>query len=154
MSVAYEPRNFMHEGNYPPMDDDHTADGRYGDDVAEQLSHYTTEAGMSLEDGDTMGDGRGLLSDNGLVDDDRLDLGGPGFSSPLHLPVPAPQMHDVETLPSSKEVSPSADSPTSRGKTMSKPEREAIKAADGKFHCCIADCREDIRSFARKCEWK
>jgi hypothetical protein len=35
MSVVYEPRNFIHDGSYPPMDDHHDASpdaDRYADD--------------------------------------------------------------------------------------------------------------------------
>lgn len=156
MSVAYEPRNFIHEGAYPSMGDehDHAADQRYTDnDVAEQLSHYTTE-GMLPDDRDVMGDDRGMMHDDGTMDDGtRLDLSGPGFSSPIQVHMQAPQLS--EPVPESKDESPAGDaSPPSRSKTLTKPEREAVKQADGKFHCPLADCKEDVRSFSRKCEWK
>lgn len=161
MSVAYEPRNFIHEGAYPPMGDehDHVGDQRYTDnDVAEHLSHYTTEAGMLPDDRDVMGDDRGMMpDDSGVVDDGtRLDLSAPGFSSPMQVPVHPPQLTDglPDGLPDSKDVSPSAESPPSRSKGMPKPEREAMKQADGKFHCPLLDCKEEVRAFSRKCEWK
>ncbi|KFH45031.1 hypothetical protein ACRE_041410 [Hapsidospora chrysogenum ATCC 11550] len=152
MSVAYEPRNFIHEGAYPSMGDEH--DQRYTDsDVAEQLSHYTTEAGMLPDDRDVMGHDRGMMpDDSGVVDDTtRLDLGVEGFSSPMQAPVQPPQVPDQ--LPESKDTSPSAESPPSRAKGMSKPERDVVKQADGKFHCPLADCKEEVRAFSRKCEW-
>ncbi|KAJ3498979.1 hypothetical protein NLG97_g703 [Lecanicillium saksenae] len=55
MSVAYEPRSFIHEGAYPPIGDehDHGADNRFTDsDVAEHLSHYTSDAAMLQDDRD------------------------------------------------------------------------------------------------------
>lgn len=156
MSVAYEPRNFIHEGAYPSMGDDHDhgADQRFSEsDVAEQLSHYTTEADMIPDDQDVMGDDRGMMhGESGVVDDGRIDLDATTFPSPIHVPMePSPP---ADPLPESKEVSPSAESPQSRSKAMSKVERDAVKQADGKFHCPLADCMEEIRSFARKCEWK
>lgn len=157
MSVAYEPRNFIHEGAYPPMGDehDHGADQRYSDnDVAEQLSHYT-EAGMLPDDRDVMDDDRGMMHDDpGVVDDGtRLDLSGPGFSSPIHVSLQPPGL--PESLSDTKNESTAGpDSPPMRSKTMTKPEREVVKQADGKFHCPLADCKEEIQSFSRKCEWK
>ena len=137
------------------MGDEHDhADQRFSEnDVAEQLSHYTTEAGMLPDDRDLMGDDRGMMGDDpGVVDDGRLDLGGPGFSSPLPGSLEPPHMQ--EPLPESKSVSPSAESPQSRVKGMAKPDRDAVKQADGKFHCPLADCQEEIQVFSRKCEWK
>ncbi|KAF4120024.1 BRLZ protein [Geosmithia morbida] len=195
MSVAYEPRSFMHEGTYPPIGDehDHGADHRYTDsDVAEHLSHYTAgAAGMLPDDRDgIMGDHddqSGIMGDHntGVVDDDpsRLDLDPTGFSSPIQLPMqtttmqePPQGMHDdandVPDNDSSNNVltvkpespmtvamggggdSPQPPSSSSRSKTMSKPDREAVKQADGKFHCPLHDCKEEVRSFSRKCEWK
>lgn len=77
MSVAYEPRNFMHEGAYPSMGDDH--DQRFTDnDVAEQLSHYTTEADMLPDEREILGDNRGMMS--GDDHDNRGLMGGEGSS--------------------------------------------------------------------------
>lgn len=146
MSVAYEPRNFIHEGAYPPIDDDqdNAADQRFTDsDVAEQLSHYTTEASM-------LPDGRVVMAD---------DLGhdGHGVHDVASFPSPLP-MHPgsmSDHLPDSKEASPGADSsPSSRVKPIPKPNRNVDKQGDGKFHCPLPDCKEDVRAFARKCEWK
>jgi hypothetical protein len=126
MSVAYEPRNFIHEGKYPPIGDehDHTAGRRFPDtDVAEQLSQYTAEAALLLDD-QAMDDEARMLSY--LLSDHEHKEPSPDLGSP----------------------------PSPRSKHISKPARDVIKQADGRFHCRLEDCKEDIRAFARKCEWK
>ncbi|KFA63860.1 hypothetical protein S40285_04464 [Stachybotrys chlorohalonatus IBT 40285] len=159
MSVAFEPRNFIHEGAYPPIGDehDHNVDQRFSDtDVAEQLSHYTAEASM-LPDDD-----RGVLEDDARIlsedavasvhDVARLDLEATTFESPLDVPMAAPSLSDP--LPGSKEPSPGAMSPPgNRIKSIPKPDRDVVKQADGKYHCPLEDCKEDVRAFSRKCEW-
>ena len=159
MSVAYEPRNFIHDGAYPPIDDDHdhdhTADHRFTDnDVAEQLSHYTTEASMLPDGRDVMDDDRDLLQqdDSGVHDASRLDLGPATFPSPIPVPLQSGSISDP--MPDSKEPSPAESSPSSRVKPIPKPNRNVAKDVDGKFHCPLEDCKEDIQAFARKCEWK
>lgn len=161
MSVAYEARNFIHEDSYPPMDDehDHAADQRYDNDVAEQLSHYTTEAGMLAEDRDVMGDDRGMMADgSGVVEDaTRLDLSASGYPSPIQVPIQAPHLPDPISEPKiseSKDPTPAAESPLSRSKTMGKPDREAVRQPDGKYYCPLPECQEEVRAFTRKCEWK
>jgi hypothetical protein len=158
MSVAYEPRNFIHEGAYPPIDDDHDAgvDQRFTDsDVAEQLSHYTTEASMLPDSRDVMGDDRDILQhdDSDVHDASRLDLSAGGFGSPLHVSMQANTLSDP--LHDSKEPSPGTESsPSSRVKPIPKPNRNVDKQVDGKFHCPLEDCKEDVKAFSRKCEWK
>lgn len=156
MSVAYEPRSFIHEGAYPPIGDehDHAAEQRYTDsDVAEHLSHYTAEASMLPDDRGVIGDERDILADDDAVVQDtaQLDLGAPEFSSPLqvalHAPLPDP-------IPESKDLPSEISSPSSRLKAIIKPEREVHKKSDGKFHCPLDDCKEEVRAFSRKCEWK
>lgn len=157
MSVAYEPRNFIHDGSYPPIGDDHdhTADQRFTDsDVAEQLSHYTTEASMLPDDRGVLGDDRGMMPEDAAAVQEatRLDLGHPSFSSPLQATMQAPTL---DPLSDEKDLSPGAGSPpSSRIKAIPKPDRDVVKQADGKFHCPLDDCKEDLRAFTRKCEWK
>ncbi|KAF4979497.1 hypothetical protein FZEAL_4317 [Fusarium zealandicum] len=154
MSVAYEPRNFIHEGGYPPIGDDHdhTVDQRFTDnDVAEQLSHYTTEAAL-LPDTSVLDD-RGMMPEDAatIQEATRLDLGHPSFPSPIEAAMQAPSL---DPLPDDKELSPSPGSPpASRIKPIPKPDRDVVKQADGKFHCPMDDCKEEVRSFSRKCEW-
>ncbi|KAK5992208.1 hypothetical protein PT974_05609 [Cladobotryum mycophilum] len=149
MSVAYEPRSFLHEGAYPPIGDDpdHGADQRYTDsEVAEHLSHFTADTAM-------LGDDRGVMDDGVVQDTAQLDLGVPVFSSPIQVPLHVPSLPDP-IPPESKEPSPGAGSPpTSRVKPIPKPDREVHKKSDGKFHCPLDDCTEEVRAFSRKCEW-
>ncbi|KAK9445338.1 zinc finger domain-containing protein [Metarhizium brunneum] len=149
MSVAYEPRSFIHEGAYPPIGDehDHAADQRYTDsEVAEHLSHYTSDAAL-------LGDDRSIMDDGTSVPDaTRLDLGATGFSSPIQVSLHAPSI--PEPISESKDASPGIGSPpSSRTKTIPKPDRDVVKQADGKFHCPLEECKEEMRAFSRKCEW-
>ncbi|KAK2596698.1 hypothetical protein QQS21_006213 [Conoideocrella luteorostrata] len=150
MSVAYEPRSFIHEGTYPPIGDehDHGADQRFTDsEVAEHLSHYTADASL-------LGDDRGMMGDDGtdVQDAERLDLGATSFSSPIPVSLDAPSI--PESVSESKDPSPGVGSPlSSRIKPIPKPDRDVTKQADGKFHCPLDGCREELRSFSRKCEW-
>lgn len=173
MSVVYEPRSFMPDGAYPPIGDehDHGADQRFTDsDVAEQLSHYTNEALLAderaaLDDRAAMServvlDERHVLDEEALLRDDttdhdasRLDLDDTRFPSPIHVALEAAQIPDGQ--PESKDSSPAAGSPLStRMKNLPKPDRPQVpKAADGKFHCTVDDCKEEVRAFHRRCEW-
>ncbi|KAG5973098.1 hypothetical protein E4U56_005298 [Claviceps arundinis] len=163
MSVAYEPRSFMHEGAYPPIgeehDEDHGVDQRYTDsEVAAHLSHYTADAALLEDDrigDDRIGDERGIM-----VGDDECAVQDPApldldtkFPSPIPDALHAPLL-PTDRIPESKEPSPGTGSPASmRIKTIAKPDRDVVKQADGKFHCPLEDCKEDVRTFSRKCEW-
>ncbi|KAH7011413.1 hypothetical protein EDB80DRAFT_388633 [Ilyonectria destructans] len=157
MSVAYEPRNFIHEGAYPPIGDehDHAADQRFTDnDVAEQLSHYTAEAAMLPDDRVVLGDDRGMIPEDAtaIQEATRLDLGHASFPSPLQAAMQVPP--SLDPLQDEKDLSPGVGSPPSlRIKPIPKPDREVAKQADGKFHCPLDDCKEELRAFSRKCEW-
>jgi hypothetical protein len=159
MSVAYEPRSFMHEGAYPPIGEehDHTADQRFSDtDVAEQLSQYTAEATMLPDDRGVLEDDTRMLTEDVVNEQDptRLDLTSAEFPSPIQVPLPTPQISESIPDHELKEPSPGIDSPASpRSKQIPKPNRDVIKQADGRFHCPLEDCKEDVRAFARKCEW-
>lgn len=160
MSVAYEPRNFIHDGSYPPIGDDHdhTMDQRFTDsDVAEQLSHYTTEASLLPDDRGVsvgaLGEDRGMMPEDAAAVQEatRLDLGHPAFQSPLQVAMQGPTLESL----ADDDLSPGVGSPPSnRIKPIPKPDRDVVKQADGKFHCPLDDCKEDLRAFARKCEWK
>lgn len=173
MSVVYEPRSFMTDGAYPSIgmgdEHDHGVDQRFTDnDVADQLSQYTeaamlaadrAEAEEQTHDDKNVIDERTFIHDDqGLLDTDalthrdahQLDLTPSHYASPVALPLVR------ETLPDSKDSTPVGDSPrSSRTKNLPKPERpDVVKGADGKFHCTVEDCKEEVRSFNRKCEWK
>ncbi|KAM4057495.1 zinc finger domain-containing protein [Hirsutella rhossiliensis] len=188
MSVAYEPRSFIHEGAYPSIGDDHdhhVAEQRYTDsDVAEHLGHYTAEASILDDerqvlagDGDVMGDDGGIIPDDdddtaatataaaaaaaaasvvaaAAQDAERLGLDSSTFPSPIHMPLASSLMADEGPL-ESNDLSPGAGSPSSvsRSKPIPKPDRDVMKQADGKYHCPLPDCKEDVNAFSRKCEW-
>jgi hypothetical protein len=102
-----------------------------------------------------LGDDRGLMDDGSVVQDaTRLDLGATGFSSPIQVSLHAPSIPDH--MPESKDPSPGIGSPTqgSRVKPIPKPDRDVVKQPDGKFHCPLDECKEEVRAFSRKCEWK
>ncbi|GAO18892.1 hypothetical protein UVI_02046070 [Ustilaginoidea virens] len=88
----------------------------------------------------------------GLQDAARLDLGANRFQSPIPVSLHAPSI--PEPISESKDASPGVESPpSSRVKPIPKPDRDVAKQADGKFHCPLDDCKEEVRAFSRKCEW-
>lgn len=109
---------------------------------------------MLPDDRVVLGDERDMLvEDDSVIQDDQLDLGAPVFSSPLQVDLHAPSLTD--TLPEHKDLSPGPGSPSSsRVKAIPKPERAVHKKSDGKFHCPLEDCKEEVKAFTRKCEWK
>jgi hypothetical protein len=125
MSVVYEPRNFIHDGSYPPIDDhpDPAPDaGRYPDPD----EHVVTELAASVAAGAY--NAPSMLSDS----QGRLELAPP-------------------SLP--KEESPTTPTPA-RIKPIPKPDRDVTKYLEGKYVCTWEECTEDVWEFQRKCEWK
>lgn len=127
-NVAYEPRSYMQDGSYPPMDDHHdpAPDDRFPDpndpDVAE-LTSFGAGPPSSFADPQT-----------------RLDLEPPSLlkeDSPAAAPAAAP-----------------AASMPSRVKPNPKPEREIVKNAEGKYICTWPECPDGTKAFQRKCEWR
>ncbi|OHE97192.1 C2H2 transcription factor [Colletotrichum orchidophilum] len=154
MSVVYEPRNFMHDGSYPPIGDhdhDHVLDqtGQYQASDVPDLASYNPTSSMLGDDRSLMPDG---LDDGsvGVPDATRIDLSAPTTlaSLPSSLPPSLP-----EPLPSNNKDEGEASTPTSRVKCIPKPEREVTKQPDGKFYCTFPGCTEETQIFTRKCEW-
>ncbi|GKT44973.1 transcriptional regulator CBF1 [Colletotrichum spaethianum] len=155
MSVVYEPRNFMHDGSYPPIGDpdhDHNVDptAQYQATDVPDLASYNPTASMLGDDRSLMPDG---LDDGsvGVSDATRLDLSAPPTlaSLPSQLPPALP-----EPLPSNNNKDDGeASTPSSRVKCIPKPEREVTKQPDGKFYCTFPGCTEETQVFTRKCEW-
>ncbi|OAA56885.1 C2H2 transcription factor [Cordyceps fumosorosea ARSEF 2679] len=155
MSVVYEPRPFLH-GEYPPIGDEHdhdSADQRFTDSDVAQLSHFTADAAGMLQDDRDIMDERSMLHDPSAgPDGTRIDLSAADFPSPLDAPMSAAELSPA--LPDSEGLSPGVDSPPSgRTKTITKPTRVVAKQADGRFHCPLDDCKEEVQSFLRRCEW-
>lgn len=124
MSVVYEPRSFLHDGGYPPMDEHHD----------------------STPDADRFAD----PSDSVVAELASVAT----FNAPtVPFTDPAEPRLDLNTAPIPKEDSPSATTP-SRIKAIPKPDREVTKNPDGKYVCSWQGCTEEVREFNRKCEWK
>jgi len=123
MSVVYEPRTFIHDGGYPPMDDHH----------------------------DPTGDAERFHDPTDSVVGDLASVATFNAPPPTFVDTPEPRI-DLTAASLSKEDSPTATTP-SRIKAIPKPDREVTKNADGKYVCVWHGCNEDIREFNRKCEW-
>ncbi|OIW23707.1 hypothetical protein CONLIGDRAFT_140702 [Coniochaeta ligniaria NRRL 30616] len=126
--VAFEPRDFMHDGNYPPMGDHHVP----GPDADTSYVHHEAVAN-ELADGVSY-NGAGVPSFDGA--DDDLDLDTP----------PAQTLVQPTSPPNDGHLQ-------QRVKAVPKPNRVAVKNADGKFVCDHPGCEEEVREFLRKCEW-
>ncbi|OLN86468.1 Transcriptional factor SWI5 [Colletotrichum chlorophyti] len=182
MSVVYEPRNFMHDGSYPPIGDpdhDHNVDptSQYQATDVPELASYNPSPSMLEDDRSLLPDG---LDDNSIdvSDATRLDLSAPPplASLPANLPpnlstnlssnlssnlsanlaasLPANLSPTLpEPLPSNHKDDAEASTPSSRVKCIPKPEREVTKQPDGKFYCTFPGCTEETQVFTRKCEW-
>lgn len=154
MSVAYEPRPFLHEGSYPNIGDDdnndreHNSEDHFPD--ADGLANFNPPPAMLEEE-------RALIRDESPAPEAPLDL-------PVAKQVTPPSMVEVEK-PAAKTATPlqtHSKSPTppltssGRMKAMAipKPEREISKQADGKFYCSFVGCTEEKQVFSRKCEWR
>ncbi|KAF6818392.1 fungal specific transcription factor [Colletotrichum musicola] len=163
MSVVYEPRNFMHDGSYPPIGDpdhDHNADlhaAQFQASDVPDLASYNAATSMLSDERSMIPDG--LVDDPvGVSDATRLDLSAPPTLASLPsnlapaLPEPLPSNNTPAPVASHKDEA-EASTPSSRVKCIPKPEREVTKQADGKFYCIFQGCTEETQVFARKCEW-
>lgn len=129
MSVVYEPRAFIHEGSYPPIDDHHHHDptpdaDRFpdpSDAVVNELATVATFTAPPPPFVDTAAE-------------TRIDI--PAATSTI-----------------SKEESPAATTPH-RIKAIPKPDREVTRNLEGKFICTWPGCTEEAKEFGRRCEWK
>ncbi|KAH7357900.1 hypothetical protein B0T11DRAFT_97546 [Plectosphaerella cucumerina] len=142
MSVVYEPRNFMHDGVYPPIGDhdhDHNGDPRvqYASDVTD-LSAYNLGGALSGDDGLTAED---------LVTDAQISLATTAALASL-----PPSLAEALQAHNHEEPEP-ASVLAARTKCIAKPDREVHKQADGKFYCTFAGCIDEVQVFNRKCEW-
>ena len=150
MSVAYEPRAFMHDGAYPNLGDDNDRDH------AADLGHdrYTDHEGMPVFNAaPTMID-----DERDLVGDESPMAQGAVLDLPM---VKATTPQDVESDQHIKTVAPPLapmDQPTpppsARIKAIPKPDREVSKQADGRFYCSWPGCTDEKQVFARRCEWR
>lgn len=158
MSVAYEPRSFHDDSPYAPVgenDHDHTDLG---------LNKYiNTEANV-----DDMADLAAATYDAATAgppspfhtsDSPALDLGpvavavvGPPNVDPTNLPI---RESSTEMLGSTNDVGHHTHHhPSARSKPIAKPIRMVTKNEDGLYECRWHDCKEELKSFHRKCEWR
>ncbi|KAK4679311.1 hypothetical protein QC764_203070 [Podospora pseudoanserina] len=148
MSVVYEARNFMHESDYPPMDEHHHEHHEHHDAAAaaevdrfaethdavvNELAHVASFAEQAAP----------FVDAKNFVDVTVSTEETPSLD--LAPPAPAPTL-------AVKEDSPVATSPQ-RSKAIPKPHREETKNHEGKFICTYPSCGEETRTFSRKCEW-
>lgn len=151
MSVAYEHRAFPIDSPYAPVGEHDNHDADDADDDHDMNKYINTEANVDdMADlaaatyeprgpspfRTTAADSPAALDD--LVDDD-----------------PAPSPHHVE--PANVSLAPAAPThhaPATRSKPIAKPSRAVTKNDAGMFECRWPECKEEIKIFPRKCEWR
>ncbi|SPQ22009.1 90e28286-d78b-413d-863d-ed1944c73796 [Thermothielavioides terrestris] len=139
MSVVYEPRNFIHDGGYPPIDDHHhdaTADvDRFPDpNDADPSDAVVNELATTVA---TFTAPPPPFDD---TSEPRLDLSA------------GPTTETTTATAAPKEDSPATTTPQ-RVKAIPKPDREVTRNLQGKFVCTWPGCAEEPKEFGRKCEW-
>lgn len=132
MSVVYEPRSFIHDGGYPPMDDHH--------DTTPDADRFTDPSDAVVNELAT------TVATFAAPHPQFVDTTESGLDLPS-APTPAPP------TATSKEESPTATTPQ-RIKAIPKPDREVTRNMEGKFVCTWPGCADEPREFVRKCEWK
>ncbi|KAL2129607.1 hypothetical protein VTI74DRAFT_7541 [Chaetomium olivicolor] len=132
MSVVYEPRNFIHDGSYPPIDDHHHDPTPDTDRFTDPSDAVATELASSV-------------ATFTAPPPPYVDTTEPRLELPA---APAP----TTTTTASKETSPSATTPQ-RSKSIPKPDREVTRNLEGKFICTWPGCTEEAKEFTRRCEW-
>ena len=145
MSVAYEARNFIHDGSYPAIGDSDSDAKHFTEAAVSALGSYNAASTILADGQAVVGEqpDRHLLPEESRVDISPADM--PQLSS---MDAPGPP-------PSKRMVSESdAQSPSTRVRAIPKPEREVSKHPDGKYYCTWSGCSETQQAFARRCEWR
>lgn len=146
MSVFVE-RGFMDASNYS------TATGHEDSSIpGADPTAFTDSANVDVQ---------GLVSYNsdslmGPDDPDSHFNLSPTVSVPSSLPAATALQVGLAAPPappSPTRTHPSP-SPAPRQKLLTKPEREATKNLDGKYECTWEGCTEEVKTFARRCEYK
>lgn len=164
MSVAYEHRAFPIDSPYAPVGehDDHDADD--ADDDHDMNKYINTEANVDdMADlaaatyeprgpspfRTTAADSPAALDD--LVDDDTA----PAHQHHQHH---QHQHHhddvDPANVPLPPTAAPTHHAPATRSKPIAKPSRAVTKNEAGMFECRWPECKEEVKLFPRKCEWR
>ncbi|KAL2017595.1 hypothetical protein VTK56DRAFT_1968 [Thermocarpiscus australiensis] len=143
MSVVYEPRNFIHDGSYPPIDDHHhdpTPDAdRFSDPSDAVVNELVTVASFTAPP------------------PPFVDTAEPRLDLPAAAAAAAAAATSTSTSASAPTSAPKEESPTAttpqRIKAIPKPDREVTRNLEGKFVCTWPGCTEEPKEFNRKCEW-
>ncbi|KAK4142163.1 uncharacterized protein C8A04DRAFT_13456 [Dichotomopilus funicola] len=135
MSVVYEPRNFIHDGGYPPMDDEHVTTSPDADQFTDSEDTVTNELAT------TVASYLNTQLNTQFIDttEQRLDLP----TVPQTATTDASPEHD----PGSPTLCDDEDGPILR------PVRSPVKNERGKYPCTWANCNEKVREWIRKCEY-
>jgi hypothetical protein len=126
--VAYEHREFIHDGSYPTMGDQHIP----SPDPDAFADHNDVVVG-ELANGVAYGGGVPNFTD--ADPNQHLDLTSPT----QHATVDATAVPDTAQL--------------QRVPAVAKPERPVTKNAAGKFVCEWVGCNDAVKEWTRKCEW-
>lgn len=176
MSVAYEPRSFHDDSPYAPVgenDHDHDHDPVGVDHLG--LNKYITGTEANVDD---MADlaAATYVHDHHDHHHERESVVSPfntasvGPDSPDTALLVAPPNVDPANVPirdSSSEmlgggggahedvdVAHAYTPATTRSKPVAKPQRIASKNEDGLYECGWEGCKEETKTFQRKCEWR
>lgn len=173
MSVAYEPRSFHDDSPYAPVgENDHDHD-HLPDHVNDHLGlnkYINTEANVDdMADlaAATYDERDAVVSPFNTSDDvvvgavespGPLDLVGPPNVDPTNVPV----RDSSNDLLAGDDVGHDhdhdhahANTPSgTRSKPIAKPNRAVTKNDDGLYECKWPDCKEEVKAFQRKCEWR
>lgn len=150
MSVAYEPRSFHDDSPYAPVgenDHDHTDLGL--NKYINTEANVDDMADLAAATYDATG---GPPSPFNTSDSPALDLDpvvGPPNVDPTNLPI----RESSSEILGANDVG-HAHNPSTRSKPIAKPIRMVTKNEDGLYECRWQDCKEEIKSFHRKCEWR
>lgn len=167
MSVAYEPRSFHDDSPYAPVgenDHDHISD--HVNDHLGLNKYINTEANV-----DDMADLAAATyderdavvspfntSDDVVVDTvgspGALDLVGPPNVDPANVPIRDTSSDLLGTDDVGHDHGHPLTPPGTRSKPIAKPNRMVTKNEDGLYECRWPDCKEEVKTFQRKCEWR
>lgn len=153
MSVAYEHRAFPIDSPYAPV-------GEHGTHNAH---------GAAADDDDDHDDMNKYINTEANVDD-MADLAAATYAprgpSPFHTTAAdSPALDDDDDLvagSSPNNVDPAnvplttspTHAPATRSKPIAKPSRVVTKNESGMFECRWPECKEELKLFPRKCEWR
>lgn len=154
MSVVYEPRNFIHDGGYPPMDDEHVtspdadqftdSEDTVTNELATTVASFVPQLSKQLNTqlNTQLGAQLNAQLSTQFIDatEQRLDLP----TVPQTTTTDASPEHD----PASPTLYEDEDGPILR------PVRSPVRNERGKYACPLNECKNKGREWIRKCEYK